>query len=134
MIELIIFDYFGVIYDRKTQATNEQLLKLALGLRADHKVALLSNSSKDTGNRLHLEFADKYFDLIATSSEIGFAKPSKEAYLNVSGCLFIDPKKCLMIDDSEINCQGARSVGMKAVLYQGYKSLLRDFERLGINS
>jgi HAD superfamily hydrolase (TIGR01509 family) len=57
------------------------------------------------------------FDAIIDSGEIGCRKPAPDAFGAAIDALGVtDPGSALMIDDFEVNAEGARASGMRAVL------------------
>lgn len=74
-------------------------------------------------NDAHIEigaelFADSWsmFDKIFVSSQIGLRKPTKEAFEYVSQDMGVALDRILFFDDTAENVEGARAVGMPAVL------------------
>ena len=64
-----------------------------------------------------------FFDCVAWSSEIGYRKPSKEAFDIILDKLKLKPEDVIMVGDSEIaDIGGARKLGIKTVrIYDGNK-------------
>lgn len=60
----------------------------------------------------------RYLEWSFVSCETGLRKPDAEAYLHAARTLALDPAECLFVDDREINCEGARKVGMDAILFE----------------
>lgn len=54
------------------------------------------------------------FRKVFCSHEIGMRKPEPRAYLHVCDEVGVDPSRVLFFDDSPVNVQAARSVGMSA--------------------
>jgi 2-haloacid dehalogenase len=72
------------------------------------------------------------FEGIVVSAHEGLLKPDAAIYR-----LFLDryrreASRCLFIDDSARNVEGARQVGMEGVLFSGAAGLVRDLEAFGI--
>lgn len=65
------------------------------------------------------------FDRIFVSSEIGARKPEREAYERVTRAIGVPAGRILFFDDSEANVQGARDMGMQAVLVRTPDDVLR---------
>ncbi|MEY8686370.1 HAD family hydrolase [Bacteroides sp. AN502(2024)] len=96
-----------------------QKLDLLLKLREKYVVYLLSNT-----NPIHWEWAcahlfpyrtfkaEDYFEKAFLSFEMKMAKPEPEIFQAVIADTGIEPEETLFIDDSEINCQTARNVGI----------------------
>ncbi|HRI71132.1 MAG TPA: HAD family hydrolase [Polyangium sp.] len=55
-------------------------------------------------------------DAAASAPVIGFAKPAAHAYLHMTRKLGIEPHEALMVDDKIQNVEGARAIGMQALL------------------
>lgn len=118
-------ELFGITYEQLLheyaagEVPNEELITFIQTLRPQYKIGLLSNS---TGRQqLDARFApgrlDTLFDIIVSSGEIGFIKPQAEAYEYVAMKLGVLPSECIMVDDIEAYCEGARMVGMEAVQF-----------------
>lgn len=102
-------------------------------LSHSYTIASLSNT-----NSLHwdyfcdgLDFLD-YFDYNFPSHETGFAKPDEEAFLNVLEKLDCPPEKVLFFDDTSLNIEGAKSVGIRAFQTQGVGQVASKLNELGV--
>ena len=62
--------------------------------------------------KTHLE---KYFPVILDESFVTRGKPDPEIYLKTAAAMKIDPKKCIVFEDSLSGVQAARSAGCKVV-------------------
>lgn len=65
-----------------------------------------------------------YFDGIVTSFAEGFCKPDVQLFDVVLRRYGLVPSESLLLDDSEANCESARSLGMKAIRIIGDTTLL----------
>lgn len=109
---------------------NKDLLDYSQTLRPRYKVGLLSNISKETlGSYFTPAERERYFDDVVASSEVGMIKPHPEIFELACQRLGVDTSESIMIDDSAYNCDGARSVGMRAVVYTTFVQCKRDLER-----
>ena len=112
---------------RDGEVRNQPLFDYILELRKSYKTALLSNAGTKS---LEVRFApgelDNYFDVIVVSAVIGFAKPEARAYEIVAEKLGVRLDECVMIDDRGLYCEGARQIGMQAILYQSMPQLKRE--------
>ena len=110
---------------------DQQVLDYVLLLRRHYKTALLSNVSR---GRLPELFGpgelDKYFDVALASGDVGYAKPEAQAYEVTADRLGVRLDECVMIDDQEAYCQGARGVGMQAILYTDLSRMQRELETI----
>lgn len=80
------------------------------------RTALLSNSWGNTYDRTGW---DEMFDAVVISGEVGMRKPEPEIFTHVCDLLELPPSACVMVDDLPWNVDGARAVGMDAVLHAG---------------
>ncbi|MBU3030189.1 HAD family hydrolase [Paracoccus marinaquae] len=72
------------------------------------------------------------FEDIAVSGIEGLLKPGPEIYLTLTGRNAIAPGDCIFIDDSPANIDGARAVGMDAILFTGAPNLRAALAQRGI--
>jgi len=89
------------------------------------RTALLSNS---WGNTYPRDTWAGMFDDIVISGEVGMRKPEPEIFLLAASRLDLKPEECVFVDDLELNVEGARSVGMTAVLHTSYDETRRTLE------
>lgn len=66
------------------------------------------------------------------SFEIGFMKPAPEAYLAAARDVGFPPEQCFFTDDKPENIEGAKQVGMDAVVFTGADDLRVELENRGI--
>lgn len=60
-----------------------------------------------------------YFDGIVVSFQEGICKPDPQIFKNLTKRYGLDPEETLMLDDSEANCESARSTGLHAIRITG---------------
>ncbi len=95
----------------------------ALGVRT----ALLSNS---WGNTYPRERIDRLFDAVVISGEVGLRKPDPDIYRLALDRLGVEPEHAAFLDDAEPNLDGARAIGMHAVLHIDAASTAAALARL----
>ena len=78
------------------------------------KVALFS-VSKNTDYILEKLELEDVFDVKVTGNDIQNSKPHYEGYLLVADRLGVDPKLCVMVDDSNAGIIGAKNLSLKTV-------------------
>jgi putative hydrolase of the HAD superfamily len=62
---------------------------------------------------------DEIFEVVVDSGFVGMRKPDREIYdLTLERMGGPTPRECLFIDDTDVNCDTARELGMSAVHYQ----------------
>jgi glucose-1-phosphatase len=80
------------------------------------RVASFSNS-----NEVHWPIMETHqdtarvFEANFPSHQLGLCKPDREAFAEVARRWNIGPERILFLDDNEVNCEGAREAGMRAV-------------------
>jgi HAD superfamily hydrolase (TIGR01549 family) len=114
------------------EVKDRRVLELAESLRKSYKIAMLSNigSVASLTRRFTSQELQTSFDAVITSGEIGFAKPEPEAYEVVADRLERRLTECVMIDDREEYCDGARAVGMQVILYKNFEQAKTKLKKL----
>lgn len=75
----------------------------------------------------------KYMDGYLASYEVNCAKPQEKFYKTFLNKFGLNAEECLFIDDLVANCDGARAVGMTAVLFDGvYDHLIGGLKYYGL--
>lgn len=72
----------------------------------------------------------KLLDGAIISSEEHMVKPDANIYLRLCDKFSLKPEECLFTDDKPINIDGARNVGMKAVVFTDARQYRQDMERI----
>lgn len=117
--------------DLKQFVRNEELVQRIHGLKTKYKVGLLSNIGDETMDRLFPQpERDELFDAFVLSSQVGLIKPSPQIFELTAERLNTPVGECVMIDDIPANVEGARAVGMQAILFTTNRQLESDLERL----
>lgn len=131
MIRALIFDCFGVVLDIHGVHRDEPLLGFITASKAKYDMALLSNiSAQGLTSKLPQADLDKYFTVVVASEEVGLAKPDPRIYELTANRLGVDPSECIMIDDREDHCFGAKAAGMQAVQYRNFEQFSDDIATL----
>jgi putative hydrolase of the HAD superfamily len=92
------------------------------------KTGLISNSWGPSG--YHLSDTDGVFDAVLISGEIGMRKPDAEIFLHAAGLIGVPPEECVFVDDLEQNAEGARAVGMEAIVHRSARFTVPKLEEL----
>jgi putative hydrolase of the HAD superfamily len=93
------------------------------------KVALFSNASTRLELDLEACAIDGEFDVVFNSSLLRVAKPDVEAFTTVADLLGVPIERCLFIDDTVPNVEGAQRAGMRAETFTGVAELRALLER-----
>ncbi len=99
-------------------------------LKPNYKLAMLSNAGDDWLDEMIGNNRKSLFDEIILSFKVGFIKPQKEIYLLTANQLGVRPNECVMIDDKESYCEGARKTGMHAIQYKTLGQMTNDLNSL----
>ncbi|HEY5695836.1 MAG TPA: HAD family phosphatase, partial [Candidatus Saccharimonadales bacterium] len=103
----------------KQEIRSTEMLELVKSLRTTYRTALLSNVGRGAIERLFSQHElEELFDVVVLSSEVGFTKPTREAYDITAKRLNLSPEECVMIDDILVNVEGAKAVGMQGILFK----------------
>lgn len=110
---------------------NTVLLGYIKTLGDTYKVGLLSNVSSNWISEVLLskQEANLFSDMVL-SHEVGMIKPNPKIYHLAAQRLGCEPGECVMVDDSEGNCQGAEAVGMKAIVYKNFVQFQQELSPL----
>lgn len=113
------------------EVKNEPLLAYILTLRPTYKIGLLSNiNGGGLAERFTPQELELYFDTAIASGDIGVVKPDAEAYHITADRLGVPAEECVMIDDRQDFCDGARAAGMQAIQFTSVTQLKTDLESL----
>ncbi|NDC22210.1 hypothetical protein EBZ57_02455 [bacterium] len=108
---------------------NIELLKYIDDLKKDYKIGMLSNVNNSDSLYKRFEKQElELFDEVVASGEIGFAKPQAQAFEIVAEKLGVRCDECIMIDDREDYCMGARASGMQTILYESLEKTMEEIK------
>jgi putative hydrolase of the HAD superfamily len=84
------------------------------------RTALLTNNVREYEPlwRAKLPEIDELFDVVVDSAFVGMRKPDPAIYELTLERLGVPAEQCVFVDDLELNCEGARAVGMAAVRFE----------------
>ncbi|HKX23723.1 MAG TPA: HAD family phosphatase [Candidatus Saccharimonadales bacterium] len=112
-------------------ARNQELIDMLQGLRPQYKLAMLSNLGRNSSVKFFtLEERAKLFDAVVISGEVGMIKPEPGIFEYACRQLGVEPHEAVFVDDAERNCEGARAVGMQAIVYESWPQAQRDLTAL----
>lgn len=95
-------------------------------LRPHYRLGLLTNSPSGFVRRILSENRlDERFDAVVVSSEVGIAKPARDAYGLILTKLGVSPAEAVMIDDNPTNVDAAIALGMQGIVFESVESLRR---------
>ena len=98
---------------------NVELTEYFRGLRPRYRTAILSNSFVGACSRERERYHfDEMTDLIVYSHEVGMSKPDRRIYELTCERLGVRPEEMIFLDDTEWAVDGARAIGIQAVLFE----------------
>jgi putative hydrolase of the HAD superfamily len=96
------------------------------------RMALLTNNVREWEPlwRAKLPELEEIFELVVDSAFVGMRKPERRIYELTLERLGdgLRAQECVFVDDFEINCEGARALGMKAVRYETAEQAIAELE------
>lgn len=117
-LEQIITDKTKIYLDliRHELKIYPEVVDLIDRLNENYTLALTTSSTLSEAQTVinKLKLQDK-FRVVITSQDVVFGKPHPEPYLLTAKKLGVDPRACLVIEDSENGVRSAKAAGMKCV-------------------
>lgn len=110
---------------------NERLIEYMreLGERG-LKLAICTNNVREWEARWRAKLpVDEIFSVVVDSAFVGSRKPEPRIYEVTLARLELPASATLLLDDVEINCDGARALGMQAVCFHDSEQAITEIER-----
>ncbi|MGB8877137.1 MAG: HAD family phosphatase [Solirubrobacteraceae bacterium] len=122
-------DGFGEVWFQQLEA-NEALIAYMRELRGrGYKLAICTNNVREWEARWRAMVpVDEIFDVVVDSAFVGTRKPEPQIYRITLERLGATPEATLFIDDTEVNCDGARQLGMTAVRFRRTEQAIEEIE------
>ena len=119
--------YFGHVH------RNDEMIAFMGDLRERGlRMALLTNNIREWEPhwRSMIPELDEVFEVVVDSAFVGMRKPEPEIYELTVERLGdgLRPADCVFVDDTEVNIEGARAVGMRAVHFTDTESAVAAIE------
>ncbi len=92
------------------------------------RTALVSNSWGESG--YERDRLGELFDAVVISADVGLRKPDREIFLLAAELIGLQPEECVFVDDLLHNADGARAVGMEAVVHRSAEFTIPRLEGL----
>lgn len=117
------------MWDEYCGRLNTELFEYASALRSRAGVAILSNSVDGARSEEERRFGfSAVFDPILYSHETGLLKPEPEAYENALEQMGAEADDVFFIDDHAICVEGARAVGIDAIVHRDNPTTIAAIE------
>jgi putative hydrolase of the HAD superfamily len=122
-------DDFGALYFQGLQP-NERVIGYMRELRGrGYKLAICTNNVREWEARWRAMLpVEDIFDVIVDSAFVGTRKPEPRIYEITLERLGTSPEATLFIDDVDVNCEGARALGMNAIRFRSTDQALQNIE------
>ncbi|MDP2598589.1 MAG: HAD family phosphatase, partial [Candidatus Liptonbacteria bacterium] len=113
---------------------NHGLMDIVVELKKRYKVGLLSNFTHPWLSELLREYdLRKHFDEVLISSQEKMIKPDPRFFQKMLGLLGAEAAESVFIDDKQTNVDGAKNLGIHALLFTTNKQFRNDLRGI-INS
>ncbi|HYB25709.1 MAG TPA: HAD family phosphatase [Solirubrobacteraceae bacterium] len=122
-------DGFGELYFRYLHP-NERVIAYMRELRdRGYKLAVCTNNVREWEPRWRAMLpVEEIFDVIVDSAFVGTRKPEPRIYEITLERLGTAPDATAFVDDVDVNCDGARQVGMTAIRFRSTDQAIEDLE------
>jgi putative hydrolase of the HAD superfamily len=107
------------------------VLALVRELRQTVPIVLVSNATDWLERDLATLGLVSEVDTVVNSSRLGVAKPEAAIYRHAAALAGTTADRCVFVDDQPENVEGARMVGMRAILYAGLDAMRRELASMG---
>jgi len=120
---------FGEAYFAELQP-NQAMIDYMRGLRErGYRLAILTNNVREWEPLWRPKLpVDEIFELVVDSGFVGMRKPDREIYELTLERLELPADECLFVDDTEVNCDAARDLGLTAVHFRGNEQTISEIE------
>ncbi len=109
---------------------DRSLLDFIRSLRPRYKTGVISNAWPDMRDYMVANKFSDAFDSLIVSAEVGAMKPDPKIYQIALQQLGIKSGEALFVDDTPANVEGARSLGMRGILFQSPGQVLKELNQL----
>ncbi len=122
-------DGFGERYFSHLQP-NERMIEYMRELRGrGYKMAICTNNVREWEAHWRAMLPiDEIFDVVVDSAFVGSRKPEPRIYQITLERLAASPEATLFIDDVELNCEGARKLGIDAIRFRSTEQTIEEIE------
>lgn len=112
---------------------DEAVVGIAKGLKADYRIALLSNApSAFIRELLAVHDLEQHFHEIVISSEVGMVKPSAEIFEHTLTKLGVQASEAIFIDDNPQHVAAAEKIGIHGIQFFSATQLEGELAKLGV--
>jgi HAD superfamily hydrolase (TIGR01509 family) len=114
-------------------ASMPEMADLVEDLAQAHRLVLLSNVDRYYWKIvLEMEPQLRRFDELLLSCDLGLAKPDPAIFRHACAVAGAPPSRCYFVDDSAVNVESARAVGLQAHLFRDTATLRDALRAIGV--
>ena len=127
-----IFTYFAKAYEKQVRPNIELFNSLEEMRKLGIKTAILSNTIsiyRQTQEQIGIS-KQNGFDPIVLSWQEGIAKPNRDIFELALKKLKVKPEEVIFIDDSVEHIKGAEQVGIRGILFDNTKNVIKQIREL----
>jgi len=129
----IVEEIWMKTFEEKLEINREVKEIIRLLKNGGYKVALCTNNIQPFAER-HKKRGDlDIFPVQIISCEIGMRKPDKEIYEFVLKKLDVEADECIFVDNNLKNVEGAKDVGINAILFEDARQLREELKKCGVH-
>jgi putative hydrolase of the HAD superfamily len=109
---------------------NEELIEYMRSLRErGYRMALLTNNVREWEPLWRPMLpVDEIFELVVDSGFVGMRKPDREIYELTLERLGLPAEQCVFVDDTDVNVEAARALGMAGVHFRSSGQTIAEIE------
>ena len=113
---------------------NDEMFDFVRGLHERGlRTALCTNNVREWEPlwRSKLPELDEVFEVVVDSAFVGSRKPERKIYdITLERLGGVKPQECVFVDDIDVNCEGARELGMHPVRFEDAAQAIAEIEDL----
>ncbi len=104
------------------------LIAFIRSLRPRYKTGVISNAWPDLRSSLVQRKVDDAFDALIISAEVGVMKPEPKIFHIALEKLGVSAREAAFVDDTPVNVDAARALGMQGILFREPRRALSDLK------
>ena len=127
------FEHLRRLYFERLEP-NREMIEFVRDLRGRGlRTALCTNNVREWEPlwRSKLPELDEVFEVVVDSAFVGSRKPERKIYdITLERLGGVKPQECVFVDDIDVNCEGARGLGMHPVRFEETSRAIAEVEAL----
>jgi putative hydrolase of the HAD superfamily len=125
----VTLDRFGARYFQRLEPNDRMIEYMRELRRRGYKMAICTNNIREWESQWRAMLpVDEIFDVVVDSAFVGSRKPEPLIYQITLERLGAPADQALFIDDVEVNCEGARELGIDAIRFRSNEQAIEQIE------